>query len=358
MGITDQLFVRSLRLFGPKRAHSIASWLLKEASTRRWAKRFIRWKFDPTNIQIPCRFLDYDLASPIGLGAGFDLDGSLLPALGCLGFGAIETGSLQPRTYLDYLDPGLFVDYRLKLLGYNFSLGSSDWKEAAHQISRAYTRGIRGANIAVGQGSIANVDKHFEEVIEMATVLTKGIDYLTIHTGFSAFERENILLDPLQLRKFLRVLSPRLDCPFLVKLPLGLDHKKFLHLAKVALEGKAAGWILGGALPKEYVPHLKLRRDKTFQVSGQPIRESSMQAITLLRSEFGLKPALVASGGIQSGKDLVQAIRLGADFVQVYSSLILRGPGIVKMMHKEARREMNHLGVKHIEDLRGIDLRE
>jgi dihydroorotate dehydrogenase len=51
--------------------------------------------------------------------------------------------------------------------------------------------------------------------------------------------------------------------------------------------------------------------------------------------EFGDKIDINACGGISTGQDIYQVLKSGASTVQVYTSLVYEGPGLIKKMKKE-----------------------
>jgi dihydroorotate dehydrogenase len=66
---------------------------------------------------------------------------------------------------------------------------------------------------------------------------------------------------------------------------------------------------------------------------GLHIKAQAVQRRILQRLPGDVR--LVASGGIGTGADAIQALRDGAALVQVYSSLIFEGPGLVSRMNDE-----------------------
>lgn len=65
--------------------------------------------------------------------------------------------------------------------------------------------------------------------------------------------------------------------------------------------------------------------------------------------------ALISCGGIETGEDILARIRMGADMVQIYSSFVLQGPGILTRMKTELLDAMRRDGFETIADAHGID---
>jgi dihydroorotate dehydrogenase len=62
--------------------------------------------------------------------------------------------------------------------------------------------------------------------------------------------------------------------------------------------------------------------------------------------------AINAVGGIFSGRDAFEALSAGADTVQILTSLIYRGPGVVRSINKELSHIMELKGLKSVSEIR------
>ena len=60
-----------------------------------------------------------------------------------------------------------------------------------------------------------------------------------------------------------------------------------------------------------------------------------LQMVADIRAETGSGLAINACGGIFSGEDALAAIQAGATTVQILTSLIYRGPGIVRRINEQ-----------------------
>lgn len=352
MGFLDRAVVFSLSRLPPARAHDWACGALRLASSRRWALRLLRRLFAPREA-LPCQRLGLEFPSILGLASGFDRDASLLPALGALGFGHLEVGSLSSSCHRATPDPNLFLDRSQKALGYGQTRGMPGDSQVLAQLSRAYAACPKGASLAFPE----TMDRSSrDDFFALAVRISRSADFLTlVPAPFSAFG-ESPWLHPVRLGKALRELAPHLECPLLVKLPPATLAGPLLELAQASLESGAQGWVLGGGIPKSQVPPLKRRGNPDGWVTGRPATLPTLQAVEAVRRRFGLGPLVVASGGILEGADVLRAVRRGADLVQIYSALVLRGPSVVSQLTRETQREMRRLGIPHLEDLRGVDL--
>src|SRR5688500_19349846 len=93
------------------------------------------------------RVFGIDFPNPVGLAAGLDKNGEYIDALGALGFGFIEIGTVTPRAQPGNPRPRLFrlpsADAIINRMGFN-NLGVDALVE---NVRRASWRGVLGINI-------------------------------------------------------------------------------------------------------------------------------------------------------------------------------------------------------------------
>jgi dihydroorotate dehydrogenase len=70
-------------------------------------------------------------------------------------------------------------------------------------------------------------------------------------------------------------------------------------------------------------------------LSGRGLRVKAQAVQRRILQRLTAPMRLVASGGIGSGDDALQALQDGAALVQVYSALIFEGPGLISRMNEE-----------------------
>jgi dihydroorotate dehydrogenase len=69
------------------------------------------------------------------------------------------------------------------------------------------------------------------------------------------------------------------------------------------------------------------------------------------------KMAVIAAGGIFTGRDVLAAISAGAVFAQTYTGFIYRGPMMPALVQGEMLALMRHHGISSLDDLRGSNYR-
>jgi dihydroorotate dehydrogenase len=88
-------------------------------------------------------------------------------------------------------------------------------------------------------------------------------------------------------------------------------------------------------------------------LSGPPALPRTLQAVQHVYRRTGTRAALIAQGGITTGRDAWDAIAAGASAVGVYSGFIYRGPSVAKQINAELLALLRAGGVDSVARLRG-----
>ena len=64
-------------------------------------------------------------------------------------------------------------------------------------------------------------------------------------------------------------------------------------------------------------------------LSGAPLRARSTAVVARLAQQLGGRVPVIGVGGIASAADAANKLQAGASLVQLYSSLVFKGPGLV-----------------------------
>ena len=94
------------------------------------------------------------------------------------------------------------------------------------------------------------------------------------------------------------------------------------NLAKVVLEEKIDGVICSNTSDSH---SFKYRGG----LSGEDLFKISTNTLHSLKKKLGSKIIIIASGGVMGKRHLREKVEAGADFVQIYTGMIFKGPGLV-----------------------------
>ena len=90
-------------------------------------------------------------------------------------------------------------------------------------------------------------------------------------------------------------------------------------------------------------------------MSGAPVEQRSTEVVRAIYKQTGGKLPIIGSGGIFTAEDAYRKIRAGASLVEIYTSMIYRGPGVTKEIATGLRELLLKDGFRHLKQAIGAD---
>ena len=272
----------------------------------------------------------------VGLAAGFDKNARYIDALGMLGFGFIEVGTVTPRPQPGQPRPRLFRVTESGALINRMGFPNEGAAAVAARLAHRRFAGVCGVNI--GKNAATPLAAAVDDYLECFRVVAPHADYVTINVSSPNTEGLRQLQEADQLRPIvdalvearrqLRAATAR-RVPLLVKVSPDLAPADLVRSARLAYESGIDGIIATNTtLNRSGIA--QRWRSREGGLSGAPLRPLALQAVQLLRTALGAAVPIVAAGGIDSARHAQDAFDAGADLVQLYTGLIYRGPGLVR----------------------------
>ena len=277
--------------------------------------------------------------NPVGLGAGFDKNAHYLEELDCIGFGFVEIGTVTPLPQEGNEKPRLFRLPQDKALinrmGFN--------NDGVHAISdrlktwrRKNSSLVIGGNI--GKNKITQNNDAWLDYEICFRALYEWVDYFVVNVSSPNTPGLRELQEKESLRKILTNLqenraSEKTYKPILLKIAPDLEIEQFNEVIDLALEIELDGLIISNTtLSREKLQTSKetINRIGAGGLSGAPLNGKVTSLIKHASNRSGGKINIIASGGIFNVDDAQANLNAGAKLVQVWTSFIYEGPGIVK----------------------------
>jgi len=296
--------------------------------------------------------LGRELASPVGLAAGFDKDALAVRAMPALGFGHTEVGTVTPLPQAGNPRPRLFRFPEAESL--QNSMGFNNAGMAALQ--RRLVR-LRPAPLPLGVNIGKNRTTAPEEALADYETLVRGLaglcDYLAINLSSPNTPGLRDLQNETFLRAVLGMAVGITKKPVLVKLSPDLEPEAAADLAEAAAEAGAAG-IIATNTTTDYA---LLPGARDFGgLSGRVLQEKSFRVCRAIAARLRGRAMLISVGGVGSGAEAYRRIRAGASLVQVYTALVYQGPGLARRINRELLARMDADGFQTIGEAVGADL--
>ena len=287
-----------------------------------------------------------NLRHPIGLAAGFDKNAECPQAFVDLGFSFVEVGTVTLSPQLGNSKPRMF---RLKeqraiinRMGFN-NHGSVALQDRLGDLRWAFDQTPLGVNI--GRGKLTANEAAHSEYQELISLFLEKSSYMVINISSPNTPNLRELATPEFLQLLVSELSPTQISKIWLKFDPDLEKKHFQSLIAKATELNYGGIILTNT-------H-RVQQPHQGGLSGHPITTMSNLFLQWAYEVHGGKLPMVGVGGILSGRDIFEKIKLGASCVQIYSALVYRGPYVVYKLLTELQEEMDLVGAVHLDEVRG-----
>ena len=88
-------------------------------------------------------------------------------------------------------------------------------------------------------------------------------------------------------------------------------------------------------------------------LSGKPIKTKSTILINKFYNLLKGRIKIIGVGGVDSGESAYEKFLAGANYVQLYTGMVYRGPNIVSMIKKELKDLLIKDGVKNFSEIVG-----
>jgi dihydroorotate dehydrogenase len=348
----DAFSLPLLRWFDPEDAHRMAIQGLRLLPPVR---------LRPDDPKLAVRAFGLNFSNPIGMAAGFDKSAEVPDALLRLGFGFVEVGTVTPKPQIGNPRPRLFRLERdeavINRMGFN-----NDGAEAVLRrlAGRAHLGGIVGVNVGANKDSADRVADYVKLIETFAPVAS----YFTVNVSSpntpglrnlqQAAALDDLLAKVIDARE--RVRQNAGDSPVLLKIAPDLSLAELDDVVHIARSRRVDGMIVANTTVMRPSTLRELARAKEQGgLSGRPLFRLStrMVAETYVRAE-GAFP-LIGVGGIDTGGAALTKIRAGASLIQLYSSLIYKGLGLVNDIKNDLASTLLRTGRDSLAEIVGAD---
>lgn len=292
-----------------------------------------------------------EFLNPVGLGAGFDKNATMLRGMQILGFGFSEIGTITPLAQDGNAKPRMFRHIEEKTLQNAMGFNNDGALKVQKKLKKIYpfTTPI-GVNIG------KNKTTSEIEAISDYTKLIKTFDGLGDYFVINISSPNTPGLRDLQNEEFISELFKEAkaltDMPILLKIAPDMTKEDAVELTKMAVEKGADGIIATNTT----IDYSLVKDPKDIGgLSGEVLKEKSFELFEAIAKELYGKTTLISVGGIDSAEEAYRRIKAGASLVQIYSSLVFHGPDLVMSINKGLIELIKADGYRNITEAIGAD---
>ncbi|HMA09719.1 MAG TPA: quinone-dependent dihydroorotate dehydrogenase [Ramlibacter sp.] len=275
----------------------------------------------------------------VGLAAGLDKNARCIDALGAMGFGFIEVGTVTPKPQPGNPKPRMFRLPQARALINRLGFNNDGLEAFIANVRKSSFRGkgrILGLNI--GKNAATPITDATGDYLKGLDGVYPHADYVTINISSPNTSNLRSLQDDQALDGLLGAIAKRRATlahthgrrvALFLKIAPDLDEVQVAAIAAAlrrhGMDGVVATNTTVSRDAVKGLPHA----EEAGGLSGAPVLEPSNRVIRQLRAALGPAFPIIGVGGVMSAADAVSKIEAGADLVQIYTGLVYCGPALV-----------------------------
>jgi len=342
-------FIRPLLFrFDPEKVHHFVSSSLQFVFSIPGMAALVRGITSVNDERLKREVFGLKFKNPVGVAAGFDKEAQLFGALGNLGFGFVEVGTITPKGQPGNEQPRLFRLPPDGALVNRMGFNNEGMDAALHRLKkRRRTDVVVGGNL--GKNTSTSNARAAEDYLQLFESLFEVVDYFVVNVSCPNISDLRELQDKKALLEILGNLqklnrkksSPK---PILLKVSPDLNFSQLDEVIELVAETGIAGVVAVNTTVSRKQLKTSDKRVRTIGrggLSGKPLQNRALEVVRYLSEKSGRAFPIIGVGGIFTPEDALQMLDAGADLVQVYTGFIYEGPFIAKRINKAILKRMD-----------------
>ncbi|SEI75918.1 dihydroorotate dehydrogenase [Allopseudospirillum japonicum] len=315
----------------PENAHEIALNMLN-----RLHKLHLAALMAAPKVEAPVQVMGLNFSNPVGLAAGLDKNATYLDALGALGFGFVEVGTVTPKAQAGNPKPRLFRVESKEVIINRMGFNNEGVDALVPRVAASRFAGIKGVNI--GKNLTTSVEDAAQDYLTALEAVYQVADYVTVNISspntpglrtLQYGETLEALLKPLKQRQQALADQYGKYTPIAVKIAPDMTAEE-IRLVAASIRQQKMDAVIATNTTLDHssvagLPHA----DEQGGLSGAPLAQASTQVIAQLADVLEGDLPIIGVGGIHNAETALDKLKAGASLIQVYTGLIYRGPELI-----------------------------
>ena len=285
----------------------------------------------------PVSCMGLTFKNPLGLAAGLDKNGECIDALGALGFGSIEIGTVTPRPQPGNDKPRIFRLPEAEALINRMGFNNHGVDNLVDNVKKAHYDGILGINI--GKNKDTPVEKGEDDYLICMDKIYPYAGYIAINIsspntpGLRSLqygEALDSLLTSIKTKQQSLQAYHHKYVPVAVKIAPDLSEEELIQVADSLVRHNIDGVIATNTTLDRTLVKGMTHCNEAGGLSGRPVQLKSTEIIRRLSQELAGRLPIIGVGGIDSVISAREKMEAGASLVQIYSGFIYKGPPLIK----------------------------
>ncbi len=309
---------------------------------------------DKNNPLFKTNIFNKDLKNPIGMAAGFDKNAEVYNSLFRLGFGFVEVGTVTPLKQYGNPKPRVFRLVEDEALINRLGFNNNGAKKIIDRIVSNKQIGLLGINI----GPNKETNDRLGDYVKCFNIFHKVADYITINISSPNTEDLRSFHEQKKLDELLKTLDREKknlssNTPLAIKVSPDIDDQEIKKISEVLLNNNIEIVIVSNSSDSTRNNLINVQKHQKGGLSGKPLEEKSTKLISKFYKILKGRIKIIGVGGVDSGKSAYDKFLSGANFVQLYTGMVFRGPNIVNLIKSELKELLIRDGVKNFEEIVG-----
>jgi len=322
---------------------------------------------------VPVELFGLRFPNPVGLAAGMDKHASALPVWPALGFGFTELGGVTSHAQPGNPEPRIFRSIPDEAIINRMGFNNPGAEAMAKTLTQWRALGLwpnYPVGINLGKSKITPLENAPEDYAASFRALRSHADFFVVNVSSPNTPNLRKLQDKSALDAILGAIQreqgndsaarPSLGStskPILVKVAPDLSFEALDEILELVAPRDIAGIIATNttiARPATSDPVRQRLYAESGGLSGRPLRQRSTEVVRHLYVQTRGTVPIIGVGGVFDAADAWEKITMGASLIQIYTSLVYEGPGVVKAIVGGLLKRLKEAGLESLEQAVGL----
>ena len=189
-------------------------------------------------------------------------------------------------------------------------------------------------------------------------IFHQNADYITVNISSPNTEDLRSFHDQTKLNELLEIIDKEKKklsskIPIAVKVSPDISNDDISKISEVLLSNQIEVIIVSNTSDSTRDSLNNIQKHQKGGLSGKPIKEKSTKLINKFYKLLNGRVKIIGVGGVDSGKSAYEKFLAGANYVQLYTGMVFKGPNIVNMIKIELKELLIKDGVKNFAEIIG-----
>lgn len=343
--------------FDPEFSHELTLEWLSRAGKLSPVISLLKRLYGNRVCELPVKLMGIEFSGPVGLAAGLDKEARCITALSAFGFGHLELGTVTPEPQPGNPAPRMFRLPEQQAIINRMGFNSGGIRPFLENIASTHKTIPLGINL--GKNAVTPIGQAAEDYITGLRQLYLYADYFIINISspntknLRELQSEDALDDLLsEIMKSRQQLADEFKrtVPVAVKIAPDIENSQIPALARLLIQHGVDAVIATNTTIDHSSVSGSEYADEAGGLSGMPLKDRANEVVSLLYKELQGELPIIGVGGISSAEDAWERMLAGAEMVQIYTSFIYNGPGIVAEINKGLAQRVAESGADSLQD--------